>query len=79
MVPEFFAKMSLKAYVGGIGLPYHPWLPDMYQIWDTLLSHHFNAILSAKHIWPDMATDTLCVKILPTPWLYMKKMGLTRA
>jgi len=59
--------MSLKAYVGGIDVPYHPWLPDMCQISDTLLSQHFNANLSAKPIWPDMTTDTLYVKSRPTP------------
>ena len=73
---NYFAKMSLKAY---IGVPYHPWLPDMYQIPDTLLSQHFNAIFSANSIWPDMTTDTLYVKSLRTPWLYLKKMDLTRA
>ena len=56
--------MSLKAC---IGVPYHPWLPDMYHISDTLRRQHFNAILSAKRIWPDMTTDTLYVKNLPTP------------
>ena len=35
---NYFAKMSLKAYIGGIGVLYHPWLPDMCQISDTLLS-----------------------------------------
>jgi len=29
---NYFTKMYLKAY---IGVPYHPWLPDMYQISDT--------------------------------------------
>jgi len=37
MLPEFFAKTSLKTYIGGICVPYHPWLPDMNQISDTLL------------------------------------------
>jgi len=64
---NYFAKMTLKAYIGGIRVPYHPWLPDMYQISDTLRSQHFNANLSAKPIWPDMTTDTLYVKNLPTP------------
>jgi len=34
MVPEVFAKISLKAYIGGIGAP----CSHMYQISDTLLS-----------------------------------------
>jgi len=34
----FFAKMRLKAYIGGRGVPYHPLLPDMYQISDISLS-----------------------------------------
>jgi len=55
---SFFTKMSLKACRGDIGVLHHPWLPGMYQIPDTLLSQHFNAILSAKPIWPDMTTDT---------------------
>jgi len=60
---NYFAKMSLKAC---IGVPYHPCLPDMYQISDALLSQHFDAILSAKPIWPDMTTDALYVKNFPT-------------
>ena len=32
---NYFAKLSLKAY---IGVPCHPLLPDMYQISDTLRS-----------------------------------------
>jgi len=63
---NYIANMSLKAYIGGIGVPYHPLLPDMYQISDTLRSQHFNAILSAKPIWSDMTTDTFYVKNLPT-------------
>jgi len=72
---NYFAKISLKAYIGGTGIPYHSLLPDMYQISDTLLSQHFNAILSAKPIWPEMTTDTLHAKNLPTPCLclFMKK------
>jgi len=35
---NYFEKMSLKAYIEGIGLPYHPWLPDMDEISHTLLS-----------------------------------------
>jgi len=48
-------------------IPASQWLPDMYQISDTLLSQHFNAILSAKPNCPDMTTATLYVKNLPTP------------
>jgi len=67
MVPELFCKNIPESLRGGIGAPYHPWLPDMYQISDSLLSQHFNAVFSAKPIWPDMTTDTLYVKNLPTP------------
>jgi len=49
--------MSLKAYVG---------YQTTHAYSDTLL-RHFNAILSAKSLWPDTTTDTLYVAILPTP------------
>jgi len=32
-------------------------------------------ILSAKHVWPNMTTDTLYVKSLPVPRLDMRKNG----
>jgi len=67
MVPELFCKNVPESVYRGYRTPYHPWLPDMYQISDTLLRQHFNAILSVKPIWPDMTTDTLYIKNLPTP------------
>jgi len=76
MVPELFCKNVPESLYGGIWVPYHPWLPDMYQIYYV---QHVKAIFSAKPIWPDMTTDTLYVKTLPTPWLFKKKTGLTRA
>jgi len=39
----------------------------MCRQFDTFLSQHFNVILSAKFVWPDMTTDTSCVKSLPIP------------
>jgi len=33
---NYFAKITLKVYKGGKGITYHPLLPDMYQISDTL-------------------------------------------
>ena len=42
-------------------------------------SEHFNAVWSAKPIWPDMTTNTLYVKSLPTPWLDVKKTDLAHA
>jgi len=67
MVPEVFCKNVRESLYRGRGVPYHTWLPDMYQISDNLLSQHFNAILSAKPIWPGTTTDTLYAKNLPTP------------
>jgi len=67
MVPDLFCKNIPESLYTGVWVPYHPWLPDMYQISDTLLRQHFNAILSAKLIWPDMTTDTFYVTNLPTP------------
>jgi len=36
--------------------------------WGTILSpYYFNVILSAKLVWPNMTSETLYVKTLPTP------------
>jgi len=46
MVPELFCKNVPESLYRGVGVPYHPWLPDVYQISDTLLSQHFKAVLN---------------------------------
>jgi len=53
MVPELFCKNVPESLYRGVGVPYHPWLPDVYQISDTLLSQHFKAVLNLfGQIWP---------------------------
>jgi len=61
---SYFAKMSLKAYMGVYGYHTTHGYLIMCQIYYI---QHVNAIFSAKPIWPDMTSDTLYVKSLPAP------------
>jgi len=68
MVPELFCKnVPESLYVENMGtmLPMVTWCVTNFGHFITL---YFNEILSAKRVWPNMATDTLYVKSLPIPW-----------
>ena len=64
----FYRTVPESLYIGYMGtiLPMVPWYVANF---GHLTKLTFNAILSAKPIWPDMTTDTLYVESLPTPWL----------
>jgi len=74
---SYFAKMSLKAYI--IGVLYYPGLPDVYKIVCTLIPQHFNVILSAKPVWPNMTTIPYMLRVSLNQDLIDEKIDLKRA